>query len=215
MVLAKPTFADVVSSGGELAPDWDTNSFRFEGQIDLPDNIQSSILRDWLINAKDFTEACKISGIEDPKHIEFLEERIPRRWIILRERLGTREERSRLKEMEKDLGENVKHLIPELGDGLRVAEMIRKIAELRFATLSLSPKDLRDIATSWSIIFDRLSNSLSKFGTGTKADELLPIFDQSREQVIELRERVREFRIRSSARNLLRDSGGEIVESPP
>ena len=69
--------SEVISSA--LAPVWELPDLLFETSVDLPFELQKAILKDYILNACDFAEACKMSGITDKGKVRFLEAQIPER----------------------------------------------------------------------------------------------------------------------------------------
>lgn len=201
----KPTLAEVVSSRGELVPEWEATELSFGPDVELPPETQREILRNYLLVTDDFTRACQLCGIQNEELIEQLRQRIPKRWLAMRKALEYRPD------LEIEVNKNPEVVLPLVGDGLKYAEKARMLSEFLFQDLSLSPKALKDLMLTWAGIWDRV---LPVLDSGKTSPKKLPsgLGDLSKDVMITMRERVREFEIRRAAQELKQQDIDEALE---
>jgi hypothetical protein len=202
--VAKPSFSQMVSSGGQLASKWGSDSLRFEGEgIEMDEALQERILADYILTARTFRDACQMNGISDLSLIERLEERIPERWKNLRERIGPMRDRG-MDRGEEDVG-------PLIAQLWRFADMSGVIAESKFMAMTLTPKDLKELTATTVLILDRLREFERSEGTEEIDSDLGRLLPIGLNRVAELKETVRQIKFRRTAQHIIAEDA-EITE---
>lgn len=201
-----PTLAEAVSSGGELVPEWDEAEPSFGPEVGLPKDIQGEIIRNFLFITDNFARACQMVGILDPRMIDYLQERIPKRWLEAKEALSARPD------IDLDVNKNPEIVIPMIGDALKYAQKAQETSERLFHGLEvkMTPKELKDLMLTWAGVWDRVIPMLDSGKVAPKATSDLG--DMPKGVMITIRERMVELEVRRTAQELKTQDIEEAME---
>ena len=200
----RPSLAEVISSQGALVPEWEKTELTFGGDIELDPAVQREILRNYLLVTPSFTQACQLSGIYDSELIKKLELKIPKRWRAMRESLD------QSLPVEVEINKNPEVVIPMISAGLKYAEKARILSEVLFYDMSLNPRELKHLVSTWAEVWDRVLPVLES--GKASAGPVGGLRELADDVIVTMRERIKEYRIRQAAQELKQQEIAEAID---
>ena len=179
----------VVNEDGEIwRPSWD-DSLSIQDSA-LPETMQKTILKDWLLSNLPFTEICMKYGmsLEDA---ERLESKLPSHIVALKDTQQVEDITLTGLRTEDELSRQV--ILGLLTDGLAASRKVRVMTDVLFASGDMTPLDLSRLVSTWDRILKRVGTFLTKEEIPDEAG-FRSLMQMTREELGDLRSKIKEYR---------------------
>ena len=179
----------VVNEDGEIwRPSWD-DSLSIQDSA-LPETMQKTILKDWLLSNLPFTEICMKYGmsLEDA---ERLESKLPSHIVALKDTQQVEDITLTGLRTEDELSRQV--ILGLLTDGLAASRKVRVMTDVLFASGDMTPLDLSRLVSTWDRILKRVGTFLTKEEITDEAG-FRSLMQMTREELGDLRSKIKEYR---------------------
>lgn len=156
----------------------------------LPQTMQKTILKDWLLSNRSFVEICMKHGMS-LEEAGRLESKLPSHIVSLKNSQQVEDLTLTGLHTEDELNRQI--VLGLLTDGLAASRKVRVMTDVMFESGKLTPLDLSRLVSTWDRILKRVGTFLTKEDLPEEAG-FRSLMQMTREELTDLRSRIQEYR---------------------